>query len=361
MENAYRYNSKLAKLSGVLNILKRYLPEYVLRTLYCNMVQSRLTYGILAWGFYHYRLEKIQNRIIRIISRSKYNAPTRPIFKDFELLTINDLFSLNCLRFLYNYKNKNLPTYFCELTYTPRSDILDYDTRYADLFDIESTRTVMAEKCIRVHLGNVMNNTLNIIMDKINTHSIYGFVFSIKIYYLDSYWDKLFIEICPPHKVEYMNIYQIVKSWVLVDFVPHFLSSSLSSPSPHQYDSIKLETCPIFFFSFSPVIRQWPSRTHVLFCYFFVCSIDQIVRIFHGNMIRVSAWLWYRSSKLRWGWAISISASCHHLCLGGLTSAIGPWTGWCCLWGGMFFFVDKWNLLYYQCVYNYVNEIKGRS
>ena len=242
---------KLAKLSGVLNRLKRYLPEYVLRTLYCSMVQSRLTYGILAWGFYHYRLEKIQNRIIRIISRSKYNAPTRPIFKAFELLTIHDLFSLNCLRFLYNYKNKKLPTYFCELTYTPRSDIHDYDTRYADLIDIESTRTVMAEKCIRVHLGNVMNDTPNIIMEKINTHSIYGFVFSIKRYYLDSYWDKLFIEICPTHKVEYMNmnIYQIVKSWVLVDYVPHFLSSS-SSPSPHQYVSIKVRYMSnIFLFS----------------------------------------------------------------------------------------------------------------
>ena len=50
--------SKLAKLSGVLNKLKHYLPEYILRTLYCSMVQSRLTYGILAWGFYYYRLEK---------------------------------------------------------------------------------------------------------------------------------------------------------------------------------------------------------------------------------------------------------------------------------------------------------------
>ena len=138
--------SKLAKFSGVLNQLKHYLPEYVLRTLYCSMVQSRLTYDILAWGNYYYRLEKIQNRIIRIISRSKYNAPTKPIFKAFDLLTINDLFSLNCLRILYNYKNKNLPMYFCELSYTQRSDIHDHDTRYADLIDIESTRTVMAEK-----------------------------------------------------------------------------------------------------------------------------------------------------------------------------------------------------------------------
>ena len=248
------------------------------------MVQSRLTYGILAWVFYHYHLEKIQNRIIGIISHRKYNAPTRPISKAFELLTINDLFSLNCLRCLYNYKNKNLPTYFCELTYTPRSDIHDYDTRYADLIDIESTQTVMAEKCIRVYLGNVMNNTPNIIMTKINTHSIYGCVFSLKIYYLDSYWDKLFIEICPTHKVEYMNmnIYQIVKSWVLVDYPPHFCHHHYRHHHLINMFQSKLDTCPIFLSPPNPpppppkkkkkIICQWPSWTHVLFLLFF-CAV----------------------------------------------------------------------------------------
>ena len=43
------------------------------------------------------------------------------------------------------------------------------------------------------------------------------------------------------------------------------------------------------------------------FVIFFICSINQIVdRIFHGNMIRFPAWLWYRSSELRWGWATPI-------------------------------------------------------
>ena len=124
--------------------------------------------------------------VTEYVSRSKYNALTRPVFRAFELLTIHDLFSLNCLRFLYNYSNTNLSTYFCELTYTPKSKIHDYSTKYADLIDIETTRTVMAEKCIRVHLGNIINETRNIIMDEISTHSIYGFVFCIKIYYLDS-------------------------------------------------------------------------------------------------------------------------------------------------------------------------------
>ena len=86
--------NKLIKLSGILNKLKRFLPGYILRTLYFSMVQSRLLYGILAWGFDHQRLVKIQKRFIRIISLSAYNAHTEPWFKHFEILKINNLFYL---------------------------------------------------------------------------------------------------------------------------------------------------------------------------------------------------------------------------------------------------------------------------
>ena len=78
--------NKLPKFSGVLNRLKKYLPSYILRTLYCSMVQSRLTYCILAWGFNCQRLEKTQKRFMIIISLSKYNAHTESLLKSLELL-----------------------------------------------------------------------------------------------------------------------------------------------------------------------------------------------------------------------------------------------------------------------------------
>ena len=78
--------NKLKKNSGILNKLKRFLPGYILRTLYFSMVQSRLLYGILAWGFDHQRFVKIQKRFIRIISLSAYNAHTEPWFKHFFFL-----------------------------------------------------------------------------------------------------------------------------------------------------------------------------------------------------------------------------------------------------------------------------------
>ena len=70
--------NKLARFSGILNKTKRFLPVHILQTLYFSLVQSQLTYGILAWGFEHQRFVKIQKRFIRIISLSTYNAHTEP-------------------------------------------------------------------------------------------------------------------------------------------------------------------------------------------------------------------------------------------------------------------------------------------
>ena len=72
--------NKLIKFLGILNKLKKLLPSHILRTLYFSVVQSRLTYGILAWGFECQRFVKLQKRFIRMISLSTYNAHTEPFF-----------------------------------------------------------------------------------------------------------------------------------------------------------------------------------------------------------------------------------------------------------------------------------------
>ena len=144
-------SSIITQFSGILNRLKIFLPIYLLRTLYCSMFLSRLTYGIL------------------------------------DLLTISDLFNLNCLKFEYKFKNKKLPLYFLDFECVPRSEIHDHDTRYAHLIDSITTRTVMAEKCMRHHLANIINECPRIIMEKINSHSINGFIFFTKRCYVERY------------------------------------------------------------------------------------------------------------------------------------------------------------------------------
>ena len=180
-------SNKLAKCAGVLNKLKRLLPIHILRTLYFSMAQSRMMYGILAWGFDYYRIEKLQKRFVRIISSSKYNAHSEPLFKVLDILKIEHLFSQSCLKFVYKFKKCQFPKYFLSLQCVPRSSIHDHDTRNASNIDTIYTRTKLASKCIRSQLPLLLNDTSDIILSKINTHSIHGFSFFIKRYYLAQY------------------------------------------------------------------------------------------------------------------------------------------------------------------------------
>ena len=133
---------------------------------------------------------------MRIISVSTYNAHTDQLFKRFELLPIKCLFDLNCLKFVYNFKKGNLPCHFLNIRCLQRSSVHDHDTRYASLIDSEPTRTVMAQNCIRHHLVNVLNCTHRCILDKITTHSIHGFTFYVKCYYLNQLSSECQIRQC---------------------------------------------------------------------------------------------------------------------------------------------------------------------
>ena len=86
---------------------------------------------------------------------------------------------MNCLKFSYNYKKSTLPEEFswfqmCTKIKCPRKwyekfkFIADNNTHYDGW------------KCTRFHLLTLLNETPNIIHDKINTHSIEGMAFFAK-------------------------------------------------------------------------------------------------------------------------------------------------------------------------------------
>ena len=60
------------------------------------------------------RLAKLQitKRAVRIITNSKYNAHTEPVFKDLYLLKIIDIFDVQCMKVWYKFSNNALSNYF---------------------------------------------------------------------------------------------------------------------------------------------------------------------------------------------------------------------------------------------------------
>jgi hypothetical protein len=192
--HANKIASKIGKSIGVINRLKRFLPTYILRLLYNSLVLPHLQYGILVWGTHpHKRLIKLQKKAIRIISNSKFNSHTDPLFKYMNLLKLDDISTLHALKFYYNYNQNILPFYFKNLFST---NIHSYSTRSQNTIIQPRILSTNGLKSIRHYVPTVLKITPSIIKDKIHTHSLPGFINYFKTYTIKNYPDKCSKQSC---------------------------------------------------------------------------------------------------------------------------------------------------------------------
>ncbi len=117
------------------------------------MIVSHMNYCILAWGYEHSRIYKLQKKAIWVISVSKYNAHTELILKKLKLLKVEDIVKMNELKFYYKFENGLLPDYFNKtqeqvvnvrinkncFTLNQNSQIHHHNTRHRDNLYISRT------------------------------------------------------------------------------------------------------------------------------------------------------------------------------------------------------------------------------
>ena len=96
------------------------MDTHTLKYVYYGLIYSHLQYCISTWGFASKSsldpLDKIHKRIVRIITDSPYRAHTAPIYKELNILTINDICKLEVAKKMYCFhhqpsleKNIDLP------------------------------------------------------------------------------------------------------------------------------------------------------------------------------------------------------------------------------------------------------------
>ena len=99
-------------MCGVVSRLKHYVPTHILTIIYNSLFLTHITYGITSWGFNMCtRISKLQNKVIRLLTNSKFNSHTAPLFKQLGLLKAADIFKLACFKLLFKYENSKLPSY----------------------------------------------------------------------------------------------------------------------------------------------------------------------------------------------------------------------------------------------------------
>ena len=83
-------SNKIAKCIGTISKARRALSTYSLRMLYMALVQPYLFYCVEIWGHtyasYTKKLSILQKRLVRIITFSRYDDHTLPLFKSLKII-----------------------------------------------------------------------------------------------------------------------------------------------------------------------------------------------------------------------------------------------------------------------------------
>ena len=167
--------NKTSKLSGIVAKLRHYLDIKTLRNIYYTMIYPYLTYCNIVWGSnYCTRLKslhKVQKKIVRLMTFSKFKESTKPIFKELKLL---DLFELNTFLvslFMYSQRTNTLPKIFKNY-FLQNDDLHQYNTRSAKNLHVEYHRTNYGKFSLKAK-GTKIWNDLPDDVKKSNSFSIF--------------------------------------------------------------------------------------------------------------------------------------------------------------------------------------------
>ena len=186
--------NKISRTLGVMNRIKNQVPKCVLKMLYNSLVLPHMQYAILTWGFKLGRLNRLQKRAVRIISGSKYNSHTEPLFKKAQMLKLRDIFEINLFKIYHKFSNDNLPFYLKNMLkkFSPQHG---YETRTVYILVEPELYTPSAKNCLRYELPMFINKKTDVV-SKVCIYCYRGFASHLKKQILSSYEEICHIQQC---------------------------------------------------------------------------------------------------------------------------------------------------------------------
>ena len=108
-------NAKLKRATNLLAISRHYLSPNLLKQIYYAQFHSHLTFGCQIWGSktdITAQTSILQNKALRIMSFVDRYASADPLYKQLQILKLNDLIVSNNILFVHKVLNGNTPAYF---------------------------------------------------------------------------------------------------------------------------------------------------------------------------------------------------------------------------------------------------------
>ena len=145
-------SSKISKSIGIILRSSFYVFKSSLKTLYYGLVYPYLQYCNIVWAStYQSNLNRIvilQKRIVRIISKVKFDPHTNPLYKELNILKFHDICKLQMGQFLFSWKNNSLPNYFNDM-FTLNAQLPGLKRRNVENFRIPYCRTKLRQFSLR--------------------------------------------------------------------------------------------------------------------------------------------------------------------------------------------------------------------
>ena len=171
--------------------MRRVLDKETLRNLYFSFIYPYLTYCVHVWGnsakTYLAHLQKLQKKIVRVITFSKFNSHTQPLMYELKLLNIlkkNHLFTVGI--FIFKYVNGELPDAFDGM-FSYRHEIHDYNARGANQLHMEQFPTNTGLKGMRYYGAKLWNNIFLNFTDM-------NYIYSLKVRFKNMLLDNNMLE-----------------------------------------------------------------------------------------------------------------------------------------------------------------------
>ena len=170
------------------------LPQNILLLLYNTIILPNICYMILVWSHHHKTITQLQKRAIRVIILSKYLAHTGPLFKNLNILKVEDIFRLRQFKFYYRFINVALPDYFLSLYFL--ENIHQYKTRQRHELKHIRIYHEFAKKSLLYSIPTIINSCHPNLKEKTYTHSLSGFTHYFKHITMENYNIHCSIENC---------------------------------------------------------------------------------------------------------------------------------------------------------------------
>ena len=188
--------TSIARTMGSLNSIKRIIPPRILKQIYLTLIQPKILYGLVIWGHNAHKLHRLQKRAVRIITCSKYNAHTDPLFKELNILKITDLYNLQICKLFYKITNGYIPIYFKQLYSNSIMPPHQYNFRTMNRLPVTFCRLSQTQNCTKIKIAKTINNLQQAVFEKNYTHSLKGFACYYTTHTLDTYNTVCSIQNC---------------------------------------------------------------------------------------------------------------------------------------------------------------------